>query len=254
MPDDTEAINDWRQGDVCLDVSDLPVLVSSDEISGHEAQGAVVISQCCDIVRTSRPYLQVAALVEVEAHQLLPIKLFREPRLALIPSLEAQCLVANLDVVATVAKEVVRGWNRTEGCRNVRERRAFSYAVGRHKNRVGFPDPWAPGLEKLRKWVKEKGAKPGGPDGQFINALDQMRILGDHVDNPPEIELICILNPGWTDDVREQWVKLMVPKVENLVDPTWCPSVICRLVDREEISYGEYMESFRLDFGALTER
>lgn len=254
MAEEVDPIGQWRQGDVCLDIGDIPVLAEEDAIFPHESCGAVVISQCCDIAKETRPYVQVAALVRVDQQHMTPIKLFREPRLALIPALEDECIVADLDVVATVAKRVVSRWVRTEGCASSEERRAFSYAVGRHKNRVGFPDPWAPALSKLRKWVKQKGAKLGGVDGQFINAVDQMRIIAEHVDSPTEVEIICILRPGWTDDQRKLWAETMIPKMSAMIDADWCSDVSIRLMDAEEISLAEYMEGYRLDFGALTER
>ena len=155
----------WRQGDVVLQeegfvhLADLACPLTEEAEAAQAAvasgtdepqiagiytavPGVVVLTQTCDIVRScrERPFVEVAALMEVEEARL------RETRKALlvnrvyVPGIADRRLVADLDRVMTVEKAVLVRWPRTPGYSTEAEARAFGEALGRKRTRPAFPD------------------------------------------------------------------------------------------------------------------
>jgi len=192
-------------------------------------------------------------LAEVAPAILQSIRTYQRPRYAFVPGVADQNLVADLDIVATVDKRDLAGWTRTPGCRTALEQREFGYAVGRHKSRFAFPDPWSAGLAKLRGWIYEK-SKKASDEGEFVRSVEQMRILAEDVEQPLSADIICLIGPQHDANQRARWADKMLPAMEAKVDSNWCRSVSIRLATMDELTAAEYLESIRLDFDAMTLR
>ena len=118
------ALKEWRQGDLALDepwfihagdpaepLTDSAAQATEGGLQAltSEVAGLVVVTQTCDIVRscTTRPYVEVAPLMRVDADDLLTVQRGRRPAQATLPTLVASSLVADLDRVMTVEKSIV---------------------------------------------------------------------------------------------------------------------------------------------------
>ena len=140
-------LENWRQGDVVLDV-DLPFLhladydnpitpeadaaASSDKTGDGDplnpifvnVPGFVIVTQTCDLVRkcAERPLAQLAILRRVDDREFLEsakcgdgtkfldeVRRGERPRFAYIPSVANGYLIADLDAVMTVEKAVLAG-------------------------------------------------------------------------------------------------------------------------------------------------
>ena len=160
----------------------LPLTAASAAVSDQgvdlaesAVRGLVVLTQTCDIVRTSRerPFLEVAPLVEVSAQVAHEIERGRRPVYAIIPALRTRRLVADLDRTMTVAKAVVAQWVRMVGCRTDAEARRFALALVRKRARVAFPDDFTVLVEDYKRacWRNTTNrAMKGGrcaPSGRF---------------------------------------------------------------------------------------
>jgi hypothetical protein len=111
----------WRQGDVILKsglsfvhlaLLRQPLTPAAAEVAGEltdsegsdraiiesEAIGFVVLTQTCDLVRGSqtRPYVELAPLVEVPPDLLEGIRRLKRPAFAYVPTVADQRLVADL--------------------------------------------------------------------------------------------------------------------------------------------------------------
>ena len=69
--------------------ADEPQIDDADVLAGvpSSPRGIVIVSQTCDIVRTSaeRPYVEVCALVEVSERDLEDVRRLRRPAYAFVP-------------------------------------------------------------------------------------------------------------------------------------------------------------------------
>ena len=116
-----------------------------------EVPGFIVVTQTCDIVRSraERPFIELCPLVEVDADRLEEIKRCRRPAYAFVPQLSEKQLVADLDRVMTVVKDLVATWKRTPGWITDAEARAFALALSRKRARFAFPDDFSVLAKKL---------------------------------------------------------------------------------------------------------
>lgn len=244
----------WEQGDACLSVDALPVIVPDDgDAEFIEVRGVVVLTQTCDMIRelSQRPNFHVAALVPANSAEMEQIRQFGRPQYVYVPQCADMGLVGDLDLIASYSKSVLSGWSRLPAPAVAAARRDFGYATGRHRSRVAFPDRWAAELDKLRSWLRSKSQK-SSPEGIFATSIEQMRIVANDTDCPEEAEIICLIPATITQTLRSEWAKVMIPKLESKIDESWGCKVIFRLATTTEITAAEYLNSFRLDFDALS--
>ena len=244
----------WQQGDACLSVEALPVMVSDDgDAEFIDVSGVVVLTQTCDLIRDSadRPHFHVAALVPANSDEIEQIRQFGRPRFVYVPQCASMGLVGDLDLVTSYTKSVLTGWTRLPAPAEADARRDFGYATGRHRSRVAFPDRWAAELDKLRSWLRSKSQK-SSPEGIFASAIEQMRIVANDTDCPDEAEILCLIPASIAPVLRSEWAKVMIPKLENKIDPSWGCKVVFRLATTSEITAAEYLNRLRLDFDALS--
>ena len=272
------ALREWRQGDATLDddtfivhLADKRVPLTAvardavDEVPAEynvfdvlsSVKGLVVVSQSCDIVKkcTASEYVEVSPLVEIaEEAQLHAIRKGRQLRYAYLPGLADRKLAVDLDRTMTVEKAVVAGWNRIPGCTTDVERRDFADALARKRQRFAFPDSFNAGLAKFRDRLKEKEGK-ASPEGGLIAALDHIRVRPDPNWDAASVSVLFwfLLEPGAKVDwdasraIIEAWVRrIKFSAPFSLANPAFY------LVERRDISYEDYMDSYRLDYDDLS--
>ncbi len=250
-------LSDWRQGDFCLDATlEIPILNYDDGgafFGPATGRGMLIVSQSCDIVRDSvdRPYVQVSPLLEATAEELAAVANKRRPQYATFEALAGLGLVVDLDLVASVHKQVVASWERAGGCASEAERAGLAESLARHKQRFGFPDGFDLTLKDFRRWI-ERRANQNNDSGSFIRAIDEIRVRCDDWDaDPLALEFICILKADPPVDEREGWE---VPRadLESKITPK-CPDAFVRVTSKGEISLIEYQESHFLDLDGLSD-
>jgi len=266
------ALADWRQGDVALDADWFVHVADGDAPLTHEAaqagagtkiiqgtaEGAVVLTQTCDVVRpcVKRPFIEVAPLVEVEEGVAHEIERGYRPNYAIIPALREKHLVADLDRVMTVEKSIVATWTRTSGYTTDEQARTFAHALARKCVRFAFPDDFNALVKKLQSRIEAKHDKLSD-EGRALRALREIRVTGSPSwDDPVAVEVFfwfvrkdaetAFEGKSW-DGPFESWKKLVPPKgrfskVEGVV------------VTLGDMTAEEYVDSDPLDLDYLSSR
>lgn len=221
-----EAMKRWRQGDVAAvqgfsHVADLrrPVTATSAELSRSQAssgitaaristevESLVVLTQTCDIRRTSadRPYVEVCPLVRVPPSIAASAAAGERPSYAALPTLGDDA-VADLDRVMTVEKGWLSLAGYIQGWTTDSEVRRFQAAVARRYERFAFPDDFTKVAGKLREKILSKHGKLTSPEGQLFSTVSQVRVKADPHWSSPDIEvtLSFILPAGTLGEVPE---------------------------------------------------
>jgi hypothetical protein len=281
--EDAEKINAalqvWRQGDVVLDsdleflhLADLsqPLSPASGQVAVNPADageippgatpildqvaGLVMLTQTCDIVRDcrSRPFVEVAPLIQVTADELNDIRRLRRPAFAFVPATTAERLVADLDRIMTVEKSLVAGWTRVPGWQTDGELRDFALALSRKRSRFAFPDDFVAAAGQLQERLTEKHDKQSD-EGAHLRALREIRVRAAPSWDSEQVQLSWwfikdadpeIANvdwPGWA----EKWIKLFTQSGRYKC----YPPTVCRLEDMTAL---DYVESDQLDLDRLS--
>ena len=202
---------------------------------------------------SSRPFVEVVPLVEVNEQDLYEVKRGRRPQYAFIPGVAEHCLVADLDRIMTLDKAVVAGWERKLGCQNDLEVRSLAQALARKRIRFAFPDDFTQWARKLQERFREKHDK-SSLEGQALRALREIRVQAAPSWNDSEIQImfwfirdeeqVQFQGTQWTQ-LLEQWRKL-IPASERF------QSVEGQVVTLEDITAKEYVESDPLDLDHLS--
>ena len=224
------------------------------EIVVTGSDGAVLLTQSCDIVRDyeKKPYVQIASIRNVTDAELERARRGQEIRYLYVPSLAARNLVADLDLISTIDKRTLVERERSEGCSNDDERRQLAQSIARHRVRFAFPDEFNEALRQLRRWV-ERGADKDSDKGRFIDAILEIRVVASDWNDPEALEFICIIPADTSSDIRAEWTRVHVPALEEKAQSEWCENCTFRLATLREISAEEYLQSDRLDFDGLSD-
>jgi hypothetical protein len=266
------ALQEWRQGDCVLGEQwfmyrfdpELPLTKESTAVAGEggdlaesAVEGFVVLTQTCDIVRknTERPFIEVAPIVEVSEQVVHEIARGRRPLYAVIPTLRAQRLVADLDRTMTVEKAVVAKWPRTAGCRTDEEARRFSLALTRKRARFAFPDDFTAFTGKLQSRLQERHDRQSD-EGRALRALREIRVRAAPSWDAVEVELTFWFireddasdfeGKSWSD-LLEVWLQLI--PISGRFRPV--QGVVIML---EDLTAKDYVESDPLDLDHLSTR
>lgn len=265
-----QALEKWRQGDCLvgefefvfrLDL-DLPLTKDAKDAAQEgvdlvetPCEGAVVLSQTCDIVRSciNRPFLEIAPLVFAAPELLEQVKKGLRPNYAFIPGVAEKNLVADLDRVMTVEKAVVALWDRTIGCDSCFAARHFAESLSRKRARPAFPDDFSECLRPLLKKIKLKHGKELSEEGRAFRALQEIRVRAapDWKSDQIDVFFWFIRNPR-EDDTGIIWTVF----IENWVD-------LFKITDRyfsvkgaavflEDMTALDYVESDPLDLDYLS--
>jgi len=265
------ALSEWRQGDIALDehwftfVADGAIALTPESAAAGEGlqaitvdvEGLVVITQSCDIVRSSRdrPFVEVSPLVQVPPSALVEIERGRRPAYAIVPAVKDRSLVVDLDRVMTVEKAVVASWKRTDGCVTERQGRDLARALARKRARPAFPDDFVGVAAKLLKRLQGKHDKDSD-EGRALRALREIRVraapawTAEKVDITfwyiPESDAPDFEGRDWHEYLAI-WQKLVVPtgrfvKVSGVVRSL------------EDLTAKDYVDSDPLDLDHLSSR
>ncbi len=264
------ALKEWCQGDYVLGKHWFvqrcdprrPITEASKDaaeegvdLAESEVRGFVVVTQTCDIVRSpsSRPFVEVVPLVEVDEQSLYEIKRGRGPQYAFIPGGAEHCLVADLDRVMTVEKAVVAQWDRKLGCQSDQEVRSLGQALARKRVRFAFPDDFTEWAKKLQDRFRDKHDKSSS-EGEALRSLREIRVRAAPSWNDSNIQLMFwfirdeeqtqFRETRW-DELLQQWLKL-IPKSGRF------QSVEGQVVTLEDITAKDYVESDSLDLNHLS--
>lgn len=278
VPDSAEvkqidaALSEWRQGDLAREerwfvhVADVgrPLSEAAAQAGGDgiqsvtsEVAGLVVVTQTCDIVRSSaiRPYVEVSPLVQVSKADIHQIRRGRRPAFATMNSLEKDSLAADLDRVMTVEKSIVSAWRRTPGCTDDAECRGFAQALARKRVRFAFPDDFTLLLGKLQNRLVDKHER-NTDEGRVLRALREIRVQASPSWDAPCIDLFFwfIQHDGDANlegrdsaDLLESWLQL-VPAAGRF------QSVEGEIVTLQDLNAGEYVDSDPFDLDHLSAR
>lgn len=265
-----DALQGWRQGDLALDESWFvhvgdsarPLTNAASEAADEgvqaftsEVDGLVMLTQTCDIVRgcVSRPFVEVAPLVRVNDDDYHSVKKGRRPALAVLPNLEAERLVADLDRVMTIEKSVVASWKRTRGLNSEADARAFALALARKRVRFAFPDDFTAFAKKLQGRLTEKHAK-ATDEGRGLRALREIRVTANPSWDADQVELFFwfIRNADDATFAGKSWADLLKDWLELVGAAGRFGPVDGQVVTLRDLTAQDYVDSDPLDLDHLS--
>jgi hypothetical protein len=264
------ALKEWSQGDCVLgeqwfvhrfsaqcpltDIS-RDALGDESDLVESEVMGFTVVTQTCDIVRscTSRPFIEVVPLVEVDERNLYDVRRGRRPQYAFIPALAEKSLVADLDRVMTLEKAVAMQWERIPGCSMDWERRALGLALARKRIRFAFPDDFTRFSKKLQSRLQEKHDK-SSDEGDALRALREIRVRASPSWEALEIELMFwfIRNENEPNFKGMGWHELLGKWLDLVPESGRFHLVEGQITTMENLSAKDYTESDPLDLDHLS--
>lgn len=155
-PETDATFDDHRQGDVISLPIDVLGLVEGERADSGE-RNVALISQTCDIVRSDRDYVIVAALTDLPATQIGLAQRGSMPRYANLPAMPAATF-ADLDHITTLPKSLLRGRTRIPGVDPTAwdQVRNLSRSIGRKFSRFAFPDAVVPWFDPLRPVIEKR--------------------------------------------------------------------------------------------------
>ena len=275
-----EALREWRQGDITLDmgleflyIADVSFPLSPASIEAirsatnsddsdmrgiapilDEVPGLVILTQTCDVIRNcrERPYIEVAPLVKSDAQTIEEVRRFKRPAYAYIPATVRDLLVADLDRTMTVEKSIVASWGRTPGWETDEESRDFVQAISRKRSRFAFPNDFVHAIRHLQNRIIEKHHKQS-EEGAHLRALREIRIRAAPSWNHDQVKLDWwFIKDYEPQDYTSNWAKwvnswfALFEQVDRF--HTELP-IVCALGD---ITAQDYVESYRLDLDQLS--
>jgi hypothetical protein len=266
------ALQAWRQGDCVLGehwfihrfdpavpLTEASTAVSEQGVDLAESavRGLVVLTQTCDIVRTSRerPFLEVAPIVEVSAHVAHEIERGRRPVYAIIPALRTRGLVADLDRTMTIEKAVAAQWTRIAGCHTDAEARRFALALVRKRARVAFPDDFTAWVARLQARLLERHDRQSD-EGRALRALREIRVRAAPAWDAPTVEVTFwfIREEEAMDFEGQRWDTLLGGWLQLIPATGRFRHVHGAVLALEDLTAKEYVESDPLDLDHLSTR
>jgi len=182
--------------------------------------GAVLISQTCDVVQShqERPTVQAAKLIQLKGTMAQEAADGRRPRFVTVPN-EGTSWFADLEVIGTIDKLALVRLSHHGGVVGDDQVRSFAGAVGRRFSRFPFPDEVTEQTNALVKEVQGKYRKEKSPLGQVLQQVLQLRLEArpgwDAPDAVVTLFVICDLrvlptfdNPPDAPADLAQWLQL----------------------------------------------
>ncbi len=223
-----EPLKFWRQGGFALGVGGFlsASLAEGDDLfDARETTkgivGLAVISQTCDIVRSTggRYYVAVCPLTRVSTHELSDIRKGRRPYLTDVENADED-IVADLRRVMSVHKAVVETWERQTGFKNDSSRLRFAAALERKFGQFAFPDDFDHAIKEFRQRVWSRHTKPDSKPGKVYRSLVQIRFWAE---------------PNWASERRKIRVIAIMKEVgEREVDSTTIKQELDSVLDKIE--------------------
>ena len=277
-----QALRAWRQGDVSLDaglgflhLADLsrphsPASMQAAEAAvgegeaitvaatavTDETRGMVMLSQTCDVIRNcrSRPFVEVAPLVEVPEPWVDEIRRLKRPAFAHVPTTADRHLVADLDRVMTVEKALVAGWTRIPGWETDEELRDFAQSLARKRSRFAFPDDFVAAASRLQAHMVARHNRQTN-EGAHLRRLHEIRVRAAPSWEADQVQLSWwFVKDGDPPDIPADWPSLLdrwLALFEQKVGGRFRldAPIACRL---EDMTARDYVDSDRLDLDRLS--
>lgn len=225
-------ISSWKQGDCFLTEKEFPYtfnpnftkLYTGDPVEGNastgivDVEGLVIVSQTCDVIRdvVKRPYLEVAALVKLNKGDFKGVKAGKVSRHLYVPQLEAQQIVANIEMIATVEKLYLMGKDRISGFNTEKEARGFAYALGKKRARFPFPDDFVAVMEPMTSHLKDKELE--AVEAKAVERVMEIRVKADPTWEGSKIDVELLF-------ITEVTNQEIIDEIEKYVDERWLPLV-----------------------------
>lgn len=274
------SLSEWRQGDIVLDAGlesfhlaylsqpNSPASIQVATRLEHEgtplpddvtpimvaSPGLVMVSQTCDVVRDcmTRPFVEVAPLVELSERTVEEVKRLKRPAFAYVPATANRRLVADLDRPMAVEKAIVARWNRVPGWTDDQEIHDFALALSRKRARYAFPDDFVRAAQGFQKRLVEKHNRQTS-EGSHLRALREIRVRAAPSWNDERVQLSWwFIKERDPESIESDW-HAMVESWLCLFDQNrrfetgqW---TACRL---EDMTARDYVESVRLDLDQLS--
>jgi len=219
--------------------------------------GMVMLSQTCDIIRNcrSRPFVEVAPLVEVPEPWVDEICRLKRPAFAHVPTTAGQRFVADLDRVMTVEKALIAGWTRISGWNTDDELRRFAEALARKRSRFAFPDDFVAAARGLQAHMVSRHNRQTD-EGAHLQALREIRVRAAPSWDADQVQLSWwFVKHDDPQDIPSDW-RAFLNRWLTLFEQDdgrrrfrLDPPIVCRL---EDMSARDYVESDRLDLDRLS--
>ncbi|MFF3276235.1 hypothetical protein ACFYWU_35675 [Streptomyces chrestomyceticus] len=211
-------LSGFQQADV-LKVDRIPLSGPSGEATWHSTpDGVVIISQTCDVVQSSKMYLQVAPIVRLPDALVKRAAKGAMPGYVSVPGAGPDAF-ADLDHIATVSKAHVALLLPQRGVANLAALRVFGMRVGRRFSRFAFPDEVVPWLEPLKRSVISKAGKSSSPLGHVLDEwVESLRLecTSSWDAGPPyQLTLLVIVKPDLLPAVDEGEMPAAPPQLKK---------------------------------------
>lgn len=205
-----QIVDSFRQGDF-VQIDGLQVVGSAGAWILPTPDGAVLLTQTCDAIRSEKLTVALAPVVRVEGGTASNARDGKVLRYIHLPLVGFDAFV-DMSVVTTIDKAFFATLQRTPGIDQTDDDavREFGRAVGRRFGRFPFPDEVTPWLRPLEVVVQSKHDKQS-PEGAAMRDVVELRVEAvDGWQNPPYALTLCVIvKPG------------VVPSFPNDVPP--CP-------------------------------
>ena len=183
----------------------LPVVIADGTIQQHPLpEGAVLLSQTCDLVLPDRLTVVAAPLVRLSGETLRQAKRGGRPRYVAVPAVGDDAF-ADLDVIGSLHKNIFASTSVTDGLGQADlEIRRFGRRVARRFGRFPFPDEVVPWFSPLTEVVANKYDKATG-DAHTLEQVVEFRIeaAGGWTTPPYALTLVTVVSAGTLPELEE---------------------------------------------------
>lgn len=189
----------FYQGTV-IALSSIPILSDSGVMEFLTPEGAVVVSQTCDVVQTNKRSVIVAPRVRLESDRVNAAKKGYSPQLVHLNNLPEDYFV-DLEHCATVSKELlVRSEVLGHGVdqSSAEDVSIFAARVGRKFSRFPFPDDVQPWFRPLQKMVQKRHGKRNAV-GELLDSTVTLRLAAQNWETEGRILTLHVI--GHRDSV-----------------------------------------------------
>lgn len=206
-PEAAAACKSLRQGGI-VQLAFLPVVNADGAIQQHPVpEGAVLLSQTCDLVLPDRLTVVAAPLVRLSGETLRQAERGGRPRYVAVPAAGDDAF-ADLDVIGTLHKNLFVNASVADGLGQVDvEIRRFGRRVARRFGRFPFPDEVVPWFSPLTDVVASKYDKATG-EAHALEQVVEFRVeaAGEWTAPPYALTLVTIVRAGNLPELEEDQI------------------------------------------------
>jgi hypothetical protein len=187
----------FQQGDLLPTLLEIPVHGPAGIEMVSAPDGAVIVSQTCDVVQDRVDYVHVARRVILPASNARQARSGRWIRYAALPAL-GDAHFADVSQISAVHKAVIVACERVPGLDTEEAVSKFGKAVGRNFSRFALPDAVSKWLAPLADSIQTKGGNLASAEGRLLDRVIQLRIqsVNGWAQPPYDLRLIVVVKPG----------------------------------------------------------